>query len=245
MKIKCIALVVTALLSVNSAAAQTFSTPFQNGSQATRRLSANESYACFVSDSGTYKLSLNVTGPMGETITAINPPADPKVFEYFFQNASLFGDTALTDNIIVFNTTKGSAGNGDYKVTMESTNGMSNNPFLECTSTGVLCSFNTYSSDAVYLELTNVGSKPAIVSFFSLDFSGNVIERSVSVPAGVRNDFAVTPPLGSSLYGSLLVRPQVAPQFFGEGVRARVSQYRNGTLLGTQVCGPLIANNVT
>ena len=243
MKTNLVALLFVGLLSAEAALAQTFSTPFQSGSQATVSLVGSSSYACYVSGTGDYELSLSVEGPLGETITAVHPAAAQKALDTILKNALTFGDTTLSNNLISFTTTKGSAGFGDYKITMASAGAGSGNPSLNCISTAISCSFNTFAADAIYLELTDTGINNAPVSFFTIDFAGVTADGNAAVPVGIRSDIAVHPLVGTSKYGSVIIRPLIAPTFFGESIRARVSQYKGGVLQNTEVCRPLESNN--
>lgn len=229
------ALLVTAV----SAWADNFSTPLQAGSHSTVTLNGSSSYSCYVSDAGSYSLSLSILGPSGETIAALNPAADQRAFDSVLKSSKDFGDSNLNDNVIAFNTTVGAAGFGSYTITMQSVDAMSANPYLACVANSVVCSFNTYLNDAVYLEVTNTGSKTASVPFLSVDSDGTVVQSGVTVSAGLREDFFIRQILGSSKYGTVVIRPKIAASRFGEGVRARVSQYRNGVLQSTELCSSI------
>ena len=239
-----VALLFAGLFSAETVCAQDFSTPFQSGSRATLSLEGGSSYACYVFGVGDYTLSLNVEGPSGETITAVYPAAPQKALETFLKTAFTFGDTTLTNNLISFSTTNGSAGFGNYKITMASAGVGSANPTVNCVSTALSCSFNSYISDSIYLELTNTGFNNALVSFLTLDYAGTTANANAAVPVGLRSDVAVHPLVGASNYGSVIIRPLIAPPFFGESVRARVSHYKGGVLQNIEVCQPVASNNV-
>ena len=243
MKTKLFALLIAALALADAACAQDFSTPFQAGSQATVSLAGSSSYSCYVFGAGDYALSLSVEGPSGEAVTAINPSANQKALDTFLKTALTFGDTTLNNNLISFSTTSGGAGFGNYKITMASAGPGSANPSINCVSTALSCSFNSYFADAIYLELTNTGFTNAPIALSAVDYSGAIAAADAAVSAGLRSDVAIHPLVSTSKYGTVIIRPLIAPLFFGEGVRARVSHYKGGVLQNTEVCQPVETNN--
>ena len=231
----CLGVVSTAAPAV----AQTFSVPLQAGSTDTESLEGARGYVCVLSDTnGSYRLSRNVLGPGGQPITAKYPKANADILKSQFSTAVNFGDTTPGDNLIVFNTLQGPDGFGDYTFELEAVGAMSVNPNLRCIDTAFVCGFNTFLSDAIFLEVSNNGFFQLDFVYRWVDFDGNSTDVRESVPPGVRRDFRIDESIARGKYGSVIFLPENS-FFLGEDMTVRVSHYRNGALQGSETCQSL------
>lgn len=216
-----------------------FSEPFQAGSTETVTLAAGRSYTCFVDDDGTYALSRTVKAPDGQSIIADRPGMNADISKNRLDDAEEYGDSNLSNNIISFKSLPGQDGFGEYTVEMQSTDEGSENPFLSCFETTLACSFNTSVNDFNFLEVTNLGTQPAVVSYLAKDFTGEIFTATGFIAPGKRADFDIHSQVGPGKFGSIVVQPSVAGDQFQETINARLSQYKGNVLSNTEVCGPL------
>jgi hypothetical protein len=236
MNVKFLISVFTILAVPGLSSAQNFSSPFKAGSTSNRTFLQNRTVRCFVDDNGSYKLSTTVRGPSGETITARRPAVDPDLLIDDLSRSQGFGDSDLSDNFIVFTTTEGIDGAGEYTITMEATDEGSDNPFTRCEEVSLGCSFNTFVNDFNFLEVTNNGSQPAIVSYRATDFDGNTITDAGTIAPGQRADFDIHSKVGPSKFGKIVIHPSVAGNEFKETISAKLSQYKGDVLSYTEDC---------
>ena len=222
-----------------------FSFPLEPGSTATVNLNGGRSYTCQVFGEGDYTLSLNVQSPQGETLRAIYPIATQSELSQNFRQASSFGDVDLSNNSISFSTPEGEGAFGNYTFTLEGVAEESRFPFLECFDTSLTCSFNTAVNTFNFLEITNLNSSTAVISYTATNFNGESVSRSGFVPAGRRGDFDIHSIVGESQFGTLVIKPLIfvntrASFSLGSSTRARLSQYdSNLGLSNVETCSPL------
>jgi hypothetical protein len=215
-----------------------YSQPYQAGSTATGELGANRTYTCYtLDDDDTFSLSTTVLGPNGETIQAVRPQIEEEVVkDEITEGNGDPVDTNLRNNFISFTTLPGLDGFGEYTITLSGATVADERKYgPRCRETSQTCSFNTFVNDFNFLEVTNEGSKAAEVAYVATDFDGNTVSDSGVILPGQRADFDIHSKVGASKFGKIVVHPKIDYRY-GQGISAKLSQYKGSALSNTESC---------